>query len=387
MTVVFGEIRMVVVLLLGLGLLSTVYCVRPPRTQPCGKCAPSEVLRYSPPSCEPTCTNDCFYRSECTKNPVRYKPTCVCKPGFVRDKGVCIPKEQCFDLVENTNPEGKACCPPNEELQKCPPCCEPTCDNDCTDLVCPLIYVDKPTCVCKAGLVRHEGRCIVPNRCPVKPRKRSVNYGSLDSAKLPLLTNNGQQSPNLAYAFPLQHGPPLHQQPYPAIQPEPSYPGDTPYFRRIVIAHQPAFITYRQPPLMNAKPLGCPHSIPQPIGLPPKLCPHNQMASKMIYVPPPPPPPAAPCPHVEATTELPPKQCPHIEATSESPCPKACPPVVTPEPVTEPAPTDPPCGCQCPDKPCLPLPPVVEKCPKANCLPPPPVAPPHPCGQCRRLLN
>lgn len=72
---------------------------------------------------------------------------------------------------ENTNtserflPAFTGSCPPNEELQPTPPCCEPTCGNNCTE-ECRVELVNQPTCVCMPGYVRHEGCCIKADQCP-----------------------------------------------------------------------------------------------------------------------------------------------------------------------------------------------------------------------------
>uniref|UniRef100_A0A182SRE7 TIL domain-containing protein n=1 Tax=Anopheles maculatus TaxID=74869 RepID=A0A182SRE7_9DIPT len=62
-------------------------------------------------------------------------------------------------------PEPCAAC---EELVFVQPCCEPTCDFDCsnTAAACPLVLVQQPTCACRPGLVRYQGHCIEPSACP-----------------------------------------------------------------------------------------------------------------------------------------------------------------------------------------------------------------------------
>ncbi|XP_029734448.2 uncharacterized protein LOC115269772 [Aedes albopictus] len=64
---------------------------------------------------------------------------------------------------------GKLVCQPGEVLADRPPFCEPTCSDDCSATKpFPLGYLVKPTCVCKPGLVRHNGVCIEPCDCPAK---------------------------------------------------------------------------------------------------------------------------------------------------------------------------------------------------------------------------
>ena len=60
-------------------------------------------------------------------------------------------------------------CPENEELRDTMPCCEPTCNHDCSNAKCSNAYVRQPTCVCKEGYVRHKGKCIRLRQCPAKP--------------------------------------------------------------------------------------------------------------------------------------------------------------------------------------------------------------------------
>ncbi|XP_052895659.1 keratin-associated protein 9-1-like [Anopheles moucheti] len=58
-------------------------------------------------------------------------------------------------------------CAPCEQLVFAHPCCEPTCDNDCSGVHCnPLLLVEEPTCACRPGLVRYQGHCVEPSVCP-----------------------------------------------------------------------------------------------------------------------------------------------------------------------------------------------------------------------------
>ncbi|XP_035909994.1 gibberellin-regulated protein 14-like isoform X2 [Anopheles stephensi] len=60
-----------------------------------------------------------------------------------------------------------ASCAACEELVFVQPCCEPTCDFDCSNAgACPLVLVEQPTCACRPGLVRYQGHCIEPAACP-----------------------------------------------------------------------------------------------------------------------------------------------------------------------------------------------------------------------------
>ncbi|KFB51456.1 hypothetical protein ZHAS_00019507 [Anopheles sinensis] len=122
-------------------------------------CPENELLQDTMPCCEPTCDNDCS-NVRCAEVYVR-QPTCVCKPGYVRHQGKCIPKCNC-----PLRPSSPPTCGENEELLPSPPCCEPTCTDDCSDCDCRTRYVDQPTCVCKKGFRRHNGKCIRVDQCP-----------------------------------------------------------------------------------------------------------------------------------------------------------------------------------------------------------------------------
>ncbi|XP_055532163.1 keratin-associated protein 9-1-like [Wyeomyia smithii] len=130
-----------------------------PRSIMCRTCKRDEVLSEVVPCCEPTCENDCSL-ANCPKK-VIYKQTCVCRPGYVRHQGECIAETDC-PSVEDSLPT----CRSNEELQPTPPCCEPSCLRNCTNVICRTELVHKPTCVCEQGCVRHNGRCIKPDQCP-----------------------------------------------------------------------------------------------------------------------------------------------------------------------------------------------------------------------------
>uniref|UniRef100_A0A182K608 EGF-like domain-containing protein n=1 Tax=Anopheles christyi TaxID=43041 RepID=A0A182K608_9DIPT len=122
-------------------------------------CPENEELRDTMPCCEPTCDNDCA-NAKCAKTYVR-QPTCVCKEGYVRHKGKCIHSHQC-----PAKPPVPPMCGDNEEMLPSPPSCEPTCTDDCTARPVHSRYVDQPTCVCKKGYRRHKGKCIRVDQCP-----------------------------------------------------------------------------------------------------------------------------------------------------------------------------------------------------------------------------
>uniref|UniRef100_A0A182S3R4 EGF-like domain-containing protein n=1 Tax=Anopheles funestus TaxID=62324 RepID=A0A182S3R4_ANOFN len=122
-------------------------------------CPENEELRHTLPCCEPTCSNDCT-TAKCPKTCVR-QPTCVCKEGYVRHKGKCILLRHC-----PPKPPSPLTCGENEELLPSPPSCEPTCTEDCAGRPIHTRYVDQPTCVCKKGYRRHKGKCIRVDQCP-----------------------------------------------------------------------------------------------------------------------------------------------------------------------------------------------------------------------------
>uniref|UniRef100_A0A182PYK3 EGF-like domain-containing protein n=1 Tax=Anopheles epiroticus TaxID=199890 RepID=A0A182PYK3_9DIPT len=122
-------------------------------------CPENEELRDTMPCCEPTCDNDCK-NVKCANAYVR-QPTCVCKEGYVRHKGKCIPYHLC-----PAKPPTPPTCGENEELLPSPPSCEPTCTDDCAGRPAHSRYLDQPTCVCKKGYRRHKGKCVRVDQCP-----------------------------------------------------------------------------------------------------------------------------------------------------------------------------------------------------------------------------
>uniref|UniRef100_A0A182WBW3 EGF-like domain-containing protein n=1 Tax=Anopheles minimus TaxID=112268 RepID=A0A182WBW3_9DIPT len=124
-------------------------------------CPPNEVQQPSPVCCEETCTNNCA-AVLCPAQPPTGPLVCTCDVGFVRHEGCCIPREQC--PVEKP----VKFCGPNAYYSPCTPCCQPTCDNDCSKIFCIAACTGPPTCVCNEGYVLHEGQCILPSECPRK---------------------------------------------------------------------------------------------------------------------------------------------------------------------------------------------------------------------------
>ncbi|XP_035909992.1 zonadhesin-like [Anopheles stephensi] len=137
---------------------------KPMRTttvSPFAVCPPNEVQQPSPICCEETCTTNCA-AVLCPAQPPTGPLVCTCDSGFVRHKGRCIPRNEC--PVE----EPVKFCGPNAHYSPCTPCCQQTCDNDCSKIFCIAACTGPPTCVCNEGYVLHEGRCILPSECPRK---------------------------------------------------------------------------------------------------------------------------------------------------------------------------------------------------------------------------
>ncbi|XP_058465789.1 keratin-associated protein 9-1-like [Malaya genurostris] len=130
-----------------------------PRSILCRACNQDEVISEVVPCCEPTCENDCSL-ANCPKQ-VIHMQTCICRPDYVRHLGSCIPRSACPPIEQHISS-----CSIHEELLPTPPCCEATCSNNCTDIICRTTLIHRPTCVCERGYVRNEGRCITPDHCP-----------------------------------------------------------------------------------------------------------------------------------------------------------------------------------------------------------------------------
>ncbi|XP_035792281.1 early nodulin-75-like [Anopheles albimanus] len=112
----------------------------------------------------------------CYEKPEPYQPKpepCYEKPEPYHPKPEpYTPKpEPCYTKTEPpyvTSPPyetPKKCCA-CEHLVLTRPCCEPTCDNDCSTVNCPLLLVPEPTCACLPGYVRYNGHCIAQTSCP-----------------------------------------------------------------------------------------------------------------------------------------------------------------------------------------------------------------------------
>uniref|UniRef100_A0A182YS82 Uncharacterized protein n=1 Tax=Anopheles stephensi TaxID=30069 RepID=A0A182YS82_ANOST len=134
-----------------------------PVYKPCETtCAPVEtttVCSYHPVYEQPSC--GCG-QTPC-KCPVYEQPSCGC--GQTPCK--CVQPVYHPPPCETTTAAPVSTCAPCEQLVFAHPCCEPTCDNDCSGVQCsPLLLVEEPTCACRPGLVRYQGHCVEPTVCP-----------------------------------------------------------------------------------------------------------------------------------------------------------------------------------------------------------------------------
>ncbi|XP_053674311.1 adhesive plaque matrix protein-like [Anopheles nili] len=88
-----------------------------------------------------------------------YTPCGCAQPAYPTP----MPYETTMQPYTSAPPTCSAC----EQLVFTQPCCEPTCDNDCSNVNCsPLLLVQEPTCACRPGLVRYQGHCVERSACP-----------------------------------------------------------------------------------------------------------------------------------------------------------------------------------------------------------------------------
>uniref|UniRef100_A0A182MBF9 EGF-like domain-containing protein n=1 Tax=Anopheles culicifacies TaxID=139723 RepID=A0A182MBF9_9DIPT len=376
-------------------------------------CAENEELLPSPPSCEPTCTEDCAGR------PVhsRYvdQPTCVCKKGYRRHKGKCIRVDQCPS------------CGPYATLKANVPCCEPTCENDCRNVLCVDGYkTDEPVCVCQDGYVKHNSTCIKRELCPqtaypapvqycrcgVKRRPKGrvpvpVKYVEVNTPApcgcykqqgndyYPSVTYSPHVYPAMNYALPetttyappkyspQQYTPPAYQpQSYaapptyapPNYAPGPYVPAPTnPPPNYVSGPYVPNPPKYVPGPYVSQPSYGAPQYVPDSYTHPPPY-------AVLAYTPPPPchPPVYTPPPPCDPPVYTPPSTCAPPVYTTPPPC---APPVyTTPPPCGPPVyTTPPPCGppVYTPPPPCdLPVYTPPPTCAPPVYTPPPTCAPP-----------
>ncbi|XP_028178875.1 zonadhesin-like isoform X5 [Ostrinia furnacalis] len=127
-----------------------------------GKC----ILKEDCPGCDGDpnaelsfctgCTPTCEEREvACTA--VCGPPGCQCKSGYVLSNGKCILPENCPDVAGCGGD-------PNAELTMCTSGCPPTCGQ--SDVACPDVC-GPPGCQCKYGYVLSDGKCILPQNCPM----------------------------------------------------------------------------------------------------------------------------------------------------------------------------------------------------------------------------
>ncbi|XP_058123540.1 salivary glue protein Sgs-4-like [Anopheles ziemanni] len=161
-----------------------------------GECVPQSCCPTTPPPCEtttpvypPSPSCGCGqYPCSCGKPPQPYYPApCETTPapcGRPAQPYYPVPCETTPAPCETTTPPCETTtppcetttppcetpapptCAPCEELVYTKQCCEPTCDNNCSGVSCPLLLVEEPTCACRSGLVRYQGHCVEPSACP-----------------------------------------------------------------------------------------------------------------------------------------------------------------------------------------------------------------------------
>ncbi|GIZ02054.1 hypothetical protein CEXT_77441 [Caerostris extrusa] len=127
-------------------------CVLPDRCPRNVVCRENAQFSECQPPCQPTCQNPS--PAPCNKPCVS---GCFCKPGFVEEEGgTCVLFQNC-----------KKNCGQDEEYYQCTPSCKNTCENFNNPGV--KCQCGPPGCFCKKGLIkRMDGKCVLPNQCPVK---------------------------------------------------------------------------------------------------------------------------------------------------------------------------------------------------------------------------
>ncbi|VEN34458.1 unnamed protein product [Callosobruchus maculatus] len=112
-----------------------------------------EYTEYEP--CHQTC--DDLESKKCDLKSRRYSPGCYCKEGYLRQNGLCLPKEDCHYEARDKLKE----CPTNERFLEYKPCRE-YCDDPerCDD-------GDQyaPGCYCAKGYLRKDGECVPDYQC------------------------------------------------------------------------------------------------------------------------------------------------------------------------------------------------------------------------------
>lgn len=144
-----------------------------PSTNKCNFCCQDcpENEEYS--DCGTACERECHVKDPpvCTLKCVQ---GCFCKPGYIRQKGICIPESLCkrkknlrvfFREIKSTN-EFLPACPKNESFS----CGNPSCEKDCSNYkdICTIVNVRcEDKCYCNKGFVRlyKNGPCVPIQAC------------------------------------------------------------------------------------------------------------------------------------------------------------------------------------------------------------------------------
>uniref|UniRef100_A0A0N4ZGD6 TIL domain-containing protein n=1 Tax=Parastrongyloides trichosuri TaxID=131310 RepID=A0A0N4ZGD6_PARTI len=115
-----------------------------------------------------TCPSKCPETCEGTKPCVRMcdPPRCVCKPGYVLNMGICVPRESCVVKTTTFKPTTVKC-GANMEWSNCTRFCPETCfiKRSCS------IRCGPPGCQCVKGFVRYNGNCIKKTDCPATTQR------------------------------------------------------------------------------------------------------------------------------------------------------------------------------------------------------------------------
>uniref|UniRef100_A0A182NIW6 EGF-like domain-containing protein n=1 Tax=Anopheles dirus TaxID=7168 RepID=A0A182NIW6_9DIPT len=157
------------------------YQTSPARPKPCAT-SPKPPPAYTTP--RPPCSTKPPYRpttpKPCPTTPAPPCPTTTkpCPPSTTPCPTTTTPcptppsnfvtfyQSQVYNELTLTSYSTESCAA-CEELVFTQPCCEPTCDFDCSDTAsCPLVLIEEATCACRPGLVRFQGHCIEPSACP-----------------------------------------------------------------------------------------------------------------------------------------------------------------------------------------------------------------------------
>ncbi|XP_039444585.1 uncharacterized protein LOC120424501 [Culex pipiens pallens] len=144
-------------------------------------CRQHEILLPIAPNCEKTCDGGCSTHS---KRYVIQRPACICRPGFVRSGGACVPFSSCKPPTSpppcpTTTTTAAPTCPPVVTTTPAPITCPPvtvpatlpttTPPAPCpTSTVPPCAVPTNPPPPCQVA-VQPCVSCGAPKPCPCRP--------------------------------------------------------------------------------------------------------------------------------------------------------------------------------------------------------------------------